>query len=70
MAAPAAEYLLPADAPTCLFESLNDEAVLGVGDRGGSVSLLDLRTRKVRVSWAAHAPKTHLSRPRGVVGVF
>jgi hypothetical protein len=51
-------------------DSVNDQSALGVGDRGGGVSVLDLRTRRVRVNWPGHAVKTHLSRPRGVVGLF
>lgn len=49
---------------------MNDEGAVGVGDRGGGVSVVDLRTRRLRVSWLAHPPKTHLSRPRGVVALF
>ncbi len=44
--------------------------MLAVGDRAGNVSLLDLRTRRMRMKWEAHAAKTHLSRPRGVVGLI
>lgn len=70
MATPAANFALPQDAPTVLVDSVNDPSLLAVGDRGGTVSLLDLRTRKVRVSWGAHGVKTHLMRPRGVVAVM
>ena len=67
---PVYDYLVGKDAVTCVGDSPSDERVVGVGDRGGGVSLLDLRSRKVRIHWEAHVPKTTLSKPRGVVGVF
>lgn len=70
MATPAANFTLSQDAPTFLVDSVYDPSLLAVGDRGGTLSLLDLRTRRVRVSWSAHLAKTHLMRPRGVVGVM
>jgi len=61
---------LQTDAPTCIVDSLNDQHAVCVGDRGGSCSLLDMRTRKKRITWQAHQPKTNLSKPRGIVALF
>ena len=67
---PASETSLGTEAITCVTDSLSDDRVVGVRDRGGSVSLLDMKTKKVRTSWEAHSAKTSLSKPRGVVGLF
>ena len=48
---PVYDYSVSEDAVTCISDSLSDERVVGIGDRGGGVSLLDLRQRKVRVTW-------------------
>lgn len=70
MVNPAANFILSQDAPTILVDSLNDPSLLAVGDRVGWITILDLRTRRERMNWSAHNAKTHLMRPRGVVGLI
>lgn len=70
MAKAANEYILNSDAVTCIADSIFDESAVAVGDRAGVANLIDLRTKKIRVSWSAHNAKTHLSKPRGIVNIF
>lgn len=70
MAKVANQYSLKTDAVTCVTDSIYDQHAVAVGDRGGNASIIDLRTKKIRISWLAHNPKTHLSKPRGVVNVL
>jgi hypothetical protein len=63
------DYLLNKDAVTCLADSIYDQYAVGVGDRAGNANIIDIRTNKIRISWLAHNPKTHLSKPRGVVNI-
>lgn len=70
MAKAANQFSLKTDAVTCVTDSIYDQQAVGVGDRGGYASVLDLRTKKIRISWLAHNPKTHLSKPRGVVNIL
>ena len=55
---------------TSVADSIFDESAVAVGDRAGVANLIDLRTKKIRVSWSAHNAKTHLSKPRGIVNIF
>lgn len=66
----ASEIKLKQGAVTCLYDSLFDDDSVGVGDRDGNCSILDLRSQKVRISWLAHEVKTNMSKPRGVLGIL
>jgi WD40 repeat protein len=70
MAKAASEFVLNTDAITCVTDSINDQNAIAVGDRAGNASIIDLKTKKIRVTWTAHSAKGHLSKPRGVVNII
>lgn len=70
MAKASSEYVLNKDAITTVADSIFDQNSIAVGDRGGIASIIDMRTKKVRISWVAHEAKTSLSKPRGIVKII
>jgi len=52
------------------MDSVYDDYSIGVGDRSGNVSIMDIRNERMKIEWLAHEPKTNLSKPRGMVGLF
>lgn len=66
----ASEFHFKQGALTCATDSLYNQHTVATADREGHCNMLDLRSRKSRVSWTAHSSKSSISKPRGVVGLF